>query len=218
VKILPPLLVALFLAVAPAAEAACAPMQPARFLRAADAAFVGRLIEQRDDGFLIFAVDERIKGDLGDRVEVISPFNSIQLHPPIDGQIGVFLRRGSHGAFETNHCSVTSPDMMRAGARNPGARCRYPRIASVRFRRPGRVDVDLRGVDDTATSVTVDWGDGTERSAKARRHGTRATATLRHRYRRPGAYRVTVTAASSPAPECGSRLERAGPRILRVNA
>ena len=55
---------------APVASASCVPPRPAPLLRDADAAFVGRLVETQPERW-IFAVDERVKGDLGATVAVV---------------------------------------------------------------------------------------------------------------------------------------------------
>jgi hypothetical protein len=53
----------------------CAPLEPARALAAADAAFVGRVVKRQAAGAeatLDLAVERRLKGDLGTRVQVVT--------------------------------------------------------------------------------------------------------------------------------------------------
>jgi len=166
---------------APVASASCVPPRPAPLLRDADAAFVGRLVETQPDRW-IFAVDERVKGDLGATVAVArGGITSVSLTPEPGRRVGLLLQGG--------------------------ARCLQPRIRSVRFRLPGRVDVALGGLDDPSTSVMVRWGDGTASTARIGRGALRRTVVVRHVYRRRGSHRVRVSVAARPTLACGSFVE-----------
>jgi hypothetical protein len=214
------LAVVLGAAAAPAAAAtfSCAVPRPAPLLADADAAFVGRLVEARPDRW-VFAVDERVKGELGATVEVLrGPITSVSLTPQPGAQVGLLLQGGAAAGWTSNACLQLEPAQLRAAAADPGARCLAPRIRSVRFRRPGRVDVALGGLDDPRTTVTVRWGDGTSSTRRFGRGASRRTVVLRHRYRAAGRHTVRVAMAAAPAPACGSFPERAAaaPIVVRT--
>jgi hypothetical protein len=76
----------------------CGPLDPARALAEADAAFVGRLVKRHAVGAeatLDLAVERRLKGDLGARVEVVTASSGaacgIEAAP--GARFGLFLTR-----------------------------------------------------------------------------------------------------------------------------
>jgi hypothetical protein len=198
------------LAAAPSAADAltCAPPRPAPMLRAADVAFVGRLVDATPTRW-VFAVDEPVKGGLGATVEVRR--DPVGFFTPQPGaQIGLVLQRDPDGTYGATDCSRLEPAALRAAAAEPDARCRQPRIRSLRFRVPGRLDVALGGLDDPSARVTVQWGDGTRTVRRLGSGASRRTLVVRHRYQEPGRRRVKVSLVSTPIPACGSRAERTG--------
>jgi hypothetical protein len=203
---------------APVASASCVPPRPAPLLRDADAAFVGRLVETQPDRW-IFAVDERVKGDLGATVAVTrGAITSVSLTPEPGRRVGLLLQGSAEAGWTSNSCVQLSPAQLRAAAADPDAPCLQPRIRSVRFRLPGRVDVALGGLDDSSTNVMVRWGDGTTSTARVRRGARRRTVVLRHAYRRHGRHRVRVSVAARPPLACGSFVEGvvAAPMVVRT--
>lgn len=201
-------------------SASCVPPRPAPLLRDADAdaAFVGRLVETQPDRW-IFAVDERVKGDLGATVAVVrGGITSVSLTPEPGRRVGLLLQGSAETGWTSNSCLQLSPAQLRAAAADPDARCLQPRIRLVRFRLPGRVDVALGGLDDPSTSVMVRWGDGTASTARVGKGALRRTVVLRHAYERHGRHRVRVSVAARPALACGSFVEGvvAAPIIVRT--
>jgi hypothetical protein len=91
----------------------CAPLAPERALAEADAAFVGTLLERRvsgDEATLVFAVERRLKGPLGDRVEVQTHAQGgmcgIQDDP--GARMGLFLGRAGD-AWQGGTCGRGTP-------------------------------------------------------------------------------------------------------------
>jgi hypothetical protein len=202
------------------ASASCAVPRPAPMLAAADAAFIGRLVETRTDRW-VFAVDEAVKGGLGAQVEVLRPpggaITSIDLTPVPNERLGLLLEGDAATGWRSNACLQLSPAQLRAAAANPELRCRMPVIGSVRFRVPGRVDVALRRLDDPETTVRVDWGDGTVTTRRLERGPARRTVVLRHRLQ-PGRHRLRVSVSAEPVTACGRFDENvaAAPIVVRT--
>jgi hypothetical protein len=96
----------------------CPQAGPERLLATSDAAFVGTLLEQRTAGeqaILVFAVERRLKGPLGDRVEVVTSSQpgmcGIAAHT--GARVGLFLgRRGD--AWKGSICGQTEPHALDA--------------------------------------------------------------------------------------------------------
>jgi hypothetical protein len=200
------------------ASASCVPPRPAPMLADADAAFIGRLVEERSDRW-VFAVDEAVKGALGGRVEVVREgITSVSLTPVLGRTIALLLQGDAASGWRSNACLELAPTELRAAEANPNLRCRLPLIDSVRFRVPGRVDVALRRLDDPVTTVRVDWGDGTVSARRLERGPARRTAVLRHRYRESGRHRLRVSVAADPVTACGRFAERAAtpPIVVRT--
>ena len=196
----------------------CAVPRPAPLLRDADAAFVGRLVDAQPDRW-VFAVDERVKGDLGDRVAVArGAITSVSLTLEPGRTVGLLLHGSAAAGWTTNSCLQLSPAQLRAAAADPEATCRRPSVRSVRFRRPGRLDVALGGLDDPATTLTVRWGDGTVTTKRIGRGASRRTVVVRHAYREGGRHPVRVSVAAHPTLACGSFAERAAAPPLVVQA
>jgi hypothetical protein len=203
---------------APVASASCVPPRPAPLLRDADAAFVGRLVETQPDRW-IFAVDERVKGNLGATVAVTrGAVTSVSLTLEPGRRVGLLLQGSAEAGWTSNSCVQLSPAQLRAAAADPDAPCLQPRIRSVRFRLPGRVDVALGGLDDPSTNVMVRWGDGTTSTRRVGRGARRRTVVVRHAYRKRGTRRVWVSVAARPTLACGSFVEGvvAAPIVVRT--
>ena len=200
------------------AQASCVRQDARDQLARADAAFVGRLMERRGD-VLEFAVDESLKGDLGERVEVRdeAPLTSVSLRPEVGRRIGLVMRRDQAGYHATD-CDRADPDELRAAAQ-PSRTCGKPRVASLTVVRRTRRRVWLRAVlsdsDGRLSGIDIDWGDGRkEKALLSRGDSTRRTVRLEHRYRRAGRRRIRFVAESAPAEGCSTRVERSAPRVL----
>ena len=197
-----------------AAEASCAPEKPKDRLARASAAFVGTVVE-RDGDRMTFAVEERFKGGLPDRVEVTDeiPNSSITLRPSVGDRLGLLLRpAGADGIQRANGCEVIAPEQLReAAAAGPGP-CALPSQILAASRISGRrilLGAVLIDPDGELRSLTVRWGDG--RSTTRRLEvGDRRRRVLRmsHRYRRAGPKRIRVTSVSVPGGGCGDGEER----------
>jgi hypothetical protein len=87
-------------------------------LERADAAFVGTLVEQRTAGeqtMLVFDVERRLKGPLGDRVEVVTSGDPgmCGIAAEMDARIGLFLdRRGE--TWTGSACGQAAPAQLSA--------------------------------------------------------------------------------------------------------
>ena len=82
-----------------AAACTCATAPAKERLDSADAAFVGRLVAERprsaDEAVYVFVVDSVVKGELGRRVEVVSPTSGAAcgFELPLGEASGILLRR-----------------------------------------------------------------------------------------------------------------------------
>jgi hypothetical protein len=100
----------------------CAQIDPRSALDAADAAFVGTLVERRGRGdagvTLVFWVEQAVKGRLGARVEVETASNGAACGIEVDSgtRIGLFLER-SAGRWYGSLCGQVEPERLRAAAR-----------------------------------------------------------------------------------------------------
>jgi hypothetical protein len=110
----------------------CAPLDPARALAEADAAFVGRVVKRHALGAeatLDLAVERRLKGDLGARVQVVTASSGaacgIEAAP--GARFGLFLTRDGD-VWRGSLCGQASPADLasiptaptRNGASDPG--------------------------------------------------------------------------------------------------
>lgn len=112
-----------------AAACSCAVGDPRQMLREADAAFVGTLVArhvERQDGrlfssgdpaMLVFRVEEAVKGDLGELVEVETAASgaSCGIEAPVGQRIGLFLTRTS-GGWASSLCQQIDPSVLLAAA------------------------------------------------------------------------------------------------------
>lgn len=95
----------------------CPRAGPDRLLETSEAAFVGTLLERRNAGeraVLVFAVVRRLKGPLGDRVEVVTSGQpamcGISAEPGT--RVGLFLDRVGD-AWEGSLCGQAAPETLR---------------------------------------------------------------------------------------------------------
>jgi hypothetical protein len=95
----------------------------------ADAAVVGRVVAERSgelqgapQRLLTFEVDQRVKGDVDDRIVVRSPSGSdCDLTPAKGEQVGLLLTQGPNGAWLGTLCSqVGAGELVAAGGEPRG--------------------------------------------------------------------------------------------------
>jgi hypothetical protein len=96
----------------------CPQAEPRRLLADSEAAFVGTLVEERSAGeqaILVFAVERRLKGPLGDKVEVVtsSQPEMCGIAAERGARVGLFLRRGGE-AWEGSICGQAAPEAVDA--------------------------------------------------------------------------------------------------------
>lgn len=216
------------LLVPPGAQASCAALKPREMLAAASAAFVGRAV-QREDDRVTYVVEESVKGELGERVEVRDEYpgvTSIGNLGASDERVALFLRLDGAG-FSANACSGTTPEAMRAAAASRQTKCARVRVARLttvhRVGRRLRLRAVLAHRDGNVIGATVSWGDGTSSSVPTRRipGADVGSVELAHRYRSVGRYRVRIIARSRPTLDCAARglretIERSKPRARPV--
>jgi len=113
----------------PAAACSCAAGDPRQVLREADAAFVGTLVArhvERQDGrlfssgdpaTLVFRVEEAVKGDLGELVEVETAVSGVScgIEAAVGQRLGLFLTRTSDG-WTSSLCQQIDPSVLLAAA------------------------------------------------------------------------------------------------------
>ena len=105
----------------PAHACSCAMPDPRSLLPQADGAFVGRLVTRRDAGdgraVFTFRVERRVKGALGDTVDVESASNGAAcgLEATVGARIGLFLER-RNGRWTSSLCWQVSPEDLLAAA------------------------------------------------------------------------------------------------------
>jgi hypothetical protein len=96
----------------------CGPFDARRLLSAADAAVVGAVVERREAGaraILVLDVERRLKGPVGDRVEVATGLDSAACGVAAEPgrRVGLFLtRRGE--AWEGSLCGQAEPEALAA--------------------------------------------------------------------------------------------------------
>src|SRR5690606_13042449 len=105
----------------------CVDWSPAEHLEHADAAFVGTLISREDEGWgfwgnsggevtWTFEVEQAVKGELGDTVDVESPIDDADRGFGAMGapsRVGLFLNKHD-GKWPSGSCSRISPDSLLA--------------------------------------------------------------------------------------------------------
>lgn len=196
------------------AEASCTFGKPKERLAAASAAFVGSVVAREGDRATL-AVEERFKGELPDRIDVVdeSPGTSASLQAAVGDRLGLLLRAaGADGTLRANGCQVIAPEQLREAAAAGEGPCVVPSQIFAASRTPGRqilVGAVVTDPDGELESLTVRWGDGTS-TRRRLRSGDRRRRTLRlsHRYRRAGPRRIRVSTVSAPGPGCGEAAER----------
>jgi hypothetical protein len=187
--------------------------KPREQLAQSDAAFIGRLVA-RERGRLTFAVTERIKGEIGDRVVVGDrvPHSPMSLRPAPGVEVGLFLRRHPQRGLVASDCDVVTPEAMRAARASGRATCERPQVRSLRARhsrriaRGVRVHVLVEDPDGEVTAVDIAWGDGAV--TRIATSGQKRSIVKPHRYRSPGRFRIAVVARSAPDLDCGFDEER----------
>jgi hypothetical protein len=110
----------------PQAESAfacsCVPVDPARDLEGADAAFVGRALSRAvdepvgssaDPALWTFAVERAVKGSLPPRMEVTAPVSgaSCGLELRLGQRIGLLLERHGEG-YQSSLCRQVDPELL----------------------------------------------------------------------------------------------------------
>jgi len=93
----------------------------------ADAAFVGRIVDERTretrgamQRVLTVEVDQRVKGDVNGRIVVRSPSGSdCDLLGVRDEPVGLLLKRAPDGAWQGTACSVVAPGQLVAEGGEP---------------------------------------------------------------------------------------------------
>ena len=217
--------VALLVPPAPASATSCAVPAPLPSLQAADGAIVGEALAHGEDGAIRFAVRERIKGDVGDVVELPGAegraTNSDLGYLGPGTVTGLYLRREA-GAWHAGVCDQVAPAGLRAAARadRAGERCRVPRVANVRVQRMGRLVrlvVRAEDRDGRPTSVQASFGDGiSERRRITPRRTHSGVAAFGHRFRAARTYVVSLWAFADAGALCGGS-EFSARRRLRVD-
>jgi len=104
--------VALALA-ADALACSCAPVELERDLPEADGAVVGSVLERRVDGVdavYLLRVEQAYKGDISDRIEVVTPADgaSCGLAARVGDRLGLLLTR-ENGTWRSGLCSQVDP-------------------------------------------------------------------------------------------------------------
>lgn len=108
----------------PAKACSCAMGDPRDALKASDGAFIGTLLsvtphaeDEGQNSTYTFTVDEEVKGDLGETVDVVSATSgaSCGIEVPIGGQTGLFLNTTETG-WSSSLCQQVDPDQLREAA------------------------------------------------------------------------------------------------------
>lgn len=114
-----------WLALAGEAQACVCAAQPMEErLDDADAAIVGRVTDDQEGGLpqrrLTIEVDHRVKGDVGERIGVVSPSGTDCDLPRVhNASIGLLLTRRPDGLWAANACSVVNPGELLAAGGEP---------------------------------------------------------------------------------------------------
>ena len=119
---------ALLMPALPAHACSCAYSDPRDRLAESDAAIVGTLVESHpvdppvdnsgEDTIYTFTVDEEVKGDFGETLEVHAPYSgaSCGIEVGIGQQTGLFLDQREDGAWASSLCSQIAPEELREAA------------------------------------------------------------------------------------------------------
>ena len=109
-----------------AAACSCAAGPIAQRVDAADAAFVGRLLEVRGTTY-VYDNDRTIKGDLGERILVTSGRSEAQCglrRSKADEEVGVLLTHAGSGWASSLCAQTTAPDLLSVDDEPPGQQIR----------------------------------------------------------------------------------------------
>jgi hypothetical protein len=106
----------------------CADMPLDERLDEADAAVVARLVEVREglsfppQRVLAFEVDQRVKGDVEERIDVRSPSGTDCDLEAVEGEpVGLLLTRTTAGDWQATTCSIVAPgDLVAEGGEPRG--------------------------------------------------------------------------------------------------
>ncbi len=139
---------AVLVPVEPAAAFTCIRVDPRAQLAGADAAFIGALVSWRSvagqeygqEQFLTFRVDEAVKGNLGEMVEVrdLTAMSYSTGSTDSGREEGVFIYASERG-FVTSGCSRASPEQLRLARRGgPTVKKATDTKAKMSFRLKGR--------------------------------------------------------------------------------
>jgi hypothetical protein len=204
------------LALGPASASArtCSMEGPLAQYEASDAAFVGQVLERREDT-AVLAVLEGFKGvSTGEVVEIVTgpadpPPSMTTVLAQVGVVTGVFASRLDDGRLATGVCRGTSPDVLRltSAAAAQGRTCAGPPPRIVRAVPTVRArELALRVVvadgGRPAQTVRVFWGaqSGVEGNPTTVRRVPRSrTLLLRHRYARTGRV-VALVVVEPPTP------------------
>ena len=129
---------------------------------------------------------------------------SVSLTPEPGRRVGLLLQGSAETGWTSNSCLQLSPAQLRAAAADPDARCLQPRIRSVRFRLPGRVDVALGA---STTRRRASWCAGATDGEQARVGAPAPDGRAAPCLPAAGRHRVRVSVAARPALACGSFVE-----------
>jgi len=190
------------------ADASCSRPTPRDAVRTSAGAFIGHFVERQADGRVLYAVEQCVKGEMGDTVVVRDEYPGItsigNLGATPGEQYALVLRRDA-GGFIANGCSSMPPAAMRAAAASGRSECLRPSVRALETsgeRRPRtlRLRLVLENRDGFPSGVRVEWGDGDVTDVdflQAAAH--RRKVTRSHVYPSPGLYRIRVIARSRPA-------------------
>lgn len=111
----------------PAAACVCLDAPMRERLDDADAAVVGRVVDERQGElnglpqlFLTVEVEQRVKGDVERTLEVRSPSGTdCDVEVPLDESVGLLLTAAPDGAWFASACSVVSPGELVAEGGEP---------------------------------------------------------------------------------------------------
>lgn len=162
---------ALLMPALPAFACSCAYGDPRDRLNEADAAIIGTLVESHpvdppvensgEDTIYTFTVDEEVKGDFGDTLEVHAPYSgaSCGIEVGVGQQTGLFLEQREDGAWASGLCSQIAPEELRKAAEPlPAPDGEQP----VRLLVGGNWgEVDHVALDSEGRTVAYGWGETT---------------------------------------------------------
>jgi hypothetical protein len=146
----------------PAHACSCAIVDAREALTRFDAAFIGTIVERKDEWqggvTLVFRVEERFKGSLGATVDVRTASNGAAcgIEAPVGSRVGLFLER-ENGRWIGSLCSEVEPARLRGAARPlpaPNGKGAVALLVGGRFGTARVLALDRRG-------RTLAYGNGT---------------------------------------------------------